>query len=854
MPKYLINHFIAILSTFLCFNSLFANEYKGRTTIDSLGYYLDPSLISPDGNWVIVSKTFAYKNQPESIFYINTKTKQKIEIDDYATLNENLLYNDLILQNKDNKLTVLNLKKDQKTFVLPNIKQFTSKAIRDNNLLITLSNENTLKIIKLDKQGNLNKILVSEQNVGKYLINKDKTKLIYQKQDTDNLTYAIDLQSFKIVEFKDHIDNLKSINWNFNQNKIAFVNNENKLYLLNLNTGKTNILQLSKDSLERLEIFFYSNDDLFIKYNVKTNEKIEESKYLDIWNGNSRYLYPSTFKQKYKLEYKAFVYKYTTNTLHELNRTRDYDYQFINLPNHILAYNPFKFQDFTSTSPKIQYDLLDINNLTTIKSITDRNTSGFIASNDGNYVIYPIDETKWEVLNIKTKEYTTIDCDNSTNVTPVWSSDSKHIFYAFKNKLMRFDLSNKKQVTILDNITDARISFSNKNRLNNKLAATIDTQKPILVTLKNNNNTWIYKIDKNKSQIIIDSKGNDLSRVYSHLGNLTTKDLNTIVYTEENYNLPISIKVFNHGKISTLLESNMPKHLYAGRKKETITFNDKFEKELKGTLYYPKNFDKNKKYPMVVYIYGEENTDIKEFILPTTLNSIGFNIPLLNDNGYFVYYVQSYVSDQGVGISAVESVTSGVNAILQKEQAIDNQKLGLIGHSFGAYKASFIATQTNMFSAIISGAGAHDIIVGNMYRYNLHRNKLNWFIVEKGQYQFKQTYAQNPQKYLDNSPILHAHKIKTPILLWTGLKDENVPWENTRNMYAALKRYQISTIALFYKNIDHAIMPNQSIEDNDLTFRVMDWFDYFLKDNKDIDWINKGIDPDNYTWNQLDGF
>ncbi|MVX36711.1 hypothetical protein, partial [Myroides sp. LoEW2-1] len=243
MQKYLINHFILILSTFLCFNSLFANEYKGRTAIDSLGYYLDPSLLSPDGNWVIVSKTFAYNNQPESIFYINTKTKQKIEIDDYATLNENLLYNDLILQNKDNKLVVLNLKKDQKTFALPNIKQFSSKAIRDNNLLITLSNENTLQIIKLDKQGNLNKILVSKQNVGKYLINKDKTKLIYQKQDADRLTYVIDLESFKTVEFKDQIDNLKSINWNNNQDKIAFVNNENKLYILDLNTGKTNILQ-----------------------------------------------------------------------------------------------------------------------------------------------------------------------------------------------------------------------------------------------------------------------------------------------------------------------------------------------------------------------------------------------------------------------------------------------------------------------------------------------------------------------------------------------------------------------------------------------------------------------------------
>lgn len=257
---------------------------------------------------------------------------------------------------------------------------------------------------------------------------------------------------------------------------------------------------------------------------------------------------------------------------------------------------------------------------------------------------------------------------------------------------------------------------------------------------------------------------------------------------------------------------------------------------------------------MVIYTYAEDETDIKEFLLPTTSNSAGFNIPLLNDNGYFVFYVQSYVSDQGPAISALESVTSGVKAILKKESAINDLKLGLIGHSFGGYKVSYIASQTDMFAAIVSGAGTHDRIGGAMYRYNTYRNGFDLFMAEKGQYGFKDSYAENPQKYLDNSPILHAHKVKTPMLMWTGLKDDNVLWENTRKMFVALKRYQIPTIALFYKNVGHDVMPNQPVEHADLTFRVMDWFDYFLKENKDIDWISKGIDYDNYSWNQLDTF
>lgn len=855
MKKYLIHKLVLILVGLLVSNSLLADNSAKGIIIDSLGYTIRPSLINPDGNWVIASKTYGYNNRADSTFYINTKTKQKRIVNDLSTLQANLLYNDLMLEKNNQYLSVINLKTNQSVFKADDIKQFASKAFDNKNLLITLSSNAILNLVQLDKDGEKNKIIFNDNQVVEFLVNENKTKLIYQKKDCTTSTYVLDLESFKVVEI-DYSGDLLSPYWNVAQDKVAILEKENIIYLLNLEKKQVDTIQLNKKPLERFELYFYSNDDLFIKYNVKTEKKLEESEYLDIWNGNTRFVHPSSFKEKFLLQYKAFIYQFKTKTLKELERKRESDLDFINLPNLILSYNPFTYQDFSALYTQIQFDLLNTYNRRILESIKTNDSKNIIASLCGKHIIYPIDKdkSKWEILELATNKTTILNCDASTVDVPIWSTNSEYVFFVVNNTLTRLNLSTKKQVSILSFTGKNTLIFANKSKHNNDINATINTDSAIVVAVKNSSNTLIYSIDNTRAKLLIDAKENDLSRGLMYLPNLISKDLKTLVFTQENYNVPVSLKVYNNGEIDTLWESDIPQELYSNRKKQTISFKTKAGRDLKGTLYYPKNFNQAIKYPMVVYTYSEDDTDSKQFLLPSMKNSIGFNIPLLNDNGYFVFYVQSYISEQGPGIGALESIKNSVKVISEEESAIDTLKLGLIGHSFGGYKASFIATQTNMFSAIISGGAPHDVIGGMMYRYSSYRNKLDWFMAETGQLGFKQSYAENPEKYLANSPLLYAHKIETPILLWTGLKDENAHWENTRKMYVALKRYKVPTIALFYKNVEHDVMPNQKVENKDLTLRVMDWFEYFLKDNKNIDWINKGIDYDNYSWNQLDTF
>lgn len=75
------------------------------------------------------------------------------------------------------------------------------------------------------------------------------------------------------------------------------------------------------------------------------------------------------------------------------------------------------------------------------------------------------------------------------------------------------------------------------------------------------------------------------------------------------------------------------------------------------------------------------------------------------------------------GESAVDCVTAAVRQVLKRED-IDPARLGLIGHSWGAYQTAYIITQTPLFAAAVAGAPLTDMI--SMY------NSIYW---ESGPFQ-----------------------------------------------------------------------------------------------------------------------
>jgi len=289
-----------------------------------------------------------------------------------------------------------------------------------------------------------------------------------------------------------------------------------------------------------------------------------------------------------------------------------------------------------------------------------------------------------------------------------------------------------------------------------------------------------------------------------------------------------------------LFQSNKHDKAILSLRQEIVSYTNSQGRPLSGILYYPLYYDSLKIYPMVVHIYEVQRKRSNHYPASTygSVNSDGFDLRLLLEKGYFVYFPDIVYGTEGTGLSALDCVNNGLDAI-DKIPSIDRNKIGLIGHSHGGYQTNFIATHSNRFATYVSGAGNSNII-RSYFSFNYNFTSPFYYQFENGQYKMNKSFSEDKQLYFRNNPIHYVDQLDAPILLWTGMKDQNIYWEQTMEFYIGLKRNSKEVISLFYPNEGHAIM--DSMTSKDLCMRILNWLDYFLKDETDCEWIHKGLD------------
>ncbi|MDM1384374.1 prolyl oligopeptidase family serine peptidase [Myroides marinus] len=840
--------YMLIVLNVLCVTKTFSQEQQHSFFNDSTWNTLLPLTLSPDGQWAIVGNRYNNNPRTNKLFFINTKTKETRDLTHLSGFFESILNNGLTVGKINNKLIVYSLNQKDSLLISNDIKLFNVNT--KENLLFYLEKNNDFTITRINEKLNKNKIELSLLNIDRYYLSPNSNTLVVLNKQKELI--QINLNNFtsnKIIDLKGDIKTLK---WNLNQDGFV-IHTNNKLNVIDLNSNKKGVIDITEnDTIENLKLSFFSNNDLYVSYGFNSNEIIPDTDYLDIWQGNSKQLLSSDFQTKYKKTYKAFVYKNKQDELIPLEKNTNQDYLNIGIPGYLLSYNYYKNQDFKNHAVPIEYSLYDISKKKNIQVVTTKSNSVFNPSIDGKHILYSKDgSNEWEILNIKTLEKHPFKVDNSSHFvfTPIWSQDSKTIFYSFDGNLYSYNLQNKKtnrltQFTKKDNSTIQRLI--NKSSIPS-YANYINTNNPFYFSVLQGQKKSIYVYEKQKAKPIYTTTKN--IQLSSTLTNTSNVDSNTILFSIEDYNLPPSILSIKDNTVNTLMESNINKNLYLWRKRIDFNYTDKYNKKLNGYLFYPKNYDPNKKYPMVVQVYDLILLSPPDkFTIPTHVGSSnGFNSAILTENEYFVLSAQTYVTEEGPGVSATEGITNAVEKALEIEPSIDKENLGLIGHSFGGYKAASISVLSDMFKASVSGAGAYDLIGGLMFRYSNYRRMPDWFMAEYSQSNLRVKFSEDPEKYYKNSPLLNAYKTNTAMLLFTGIQDENIYWKNTQKMFIALKREQKPVIALFYKNINHGVSNQNPIETIDLSKRVLDWFNYHLKENKEIKWIKDGIDYNTYS-------
>lgn len=258
--------------------------------------------------------------------------------------------------------------------------------------------------------------------------------------------------------------------------------------------------------------------------------------------------------------------------------------------------------------------------------------------------------------------------------------------------------------------------------------------------------------------------------------------------------------------------------------------------ELDGLLYKPEDFDSTKKYPVIVYFYERYADDIHNHYIPKPSHSI-INFTEYVSNGYIVFVPDVTYKTGHPAKSAYNAIVSGTEFI-KKYSFVDGKHIGIQGQSWGGYQVAMLVTMTDIYACAESGAP-----VTNMFsayggiRWGSGMSRA--FQYEKGQSRMGVSPWVSPELYIENSPIFHADKVNTPLMIMHNDKDGAVPWWQGIEYFTDLRRLDKKVWMLTYNNDDHNLMkwPNRV----DLSIRMMQFFDHYLKGKPMPVWMSKGI-------------
>jgi len=301
-----------------------------------------------------------------------------------------------------------------------------------------------------------------------------------------------------------------------------------------------------------------------------------------------------------------------------------------------------------------------------------------------------------------------------------------------------------------------------------------------------------------------------------------------IVFVKENYDTAPAIFFCSKAKPvpKHIFQSNPHGDKYQWGNSRIITYKNNAGQELQGALFYPAGFEQGKRYPMIVYIYSNLSQLVHDYVNPTPYNPIGFAPSNYTNDGYLVFYPDIRYTVGDPGKSILDCVTSAVKRVVNMGVA-DEKRVGLFGHSYGGYETCFLITQTPMFAAAVAGSAVTDIISSYLSVNTLTTVKMDWRF-ESQQYRMASTPFNNLKGYLENSPVINAANITTPLLSWAGKNDMQCDWKQSVELHLALRRLQKRNIFLAYQNEGHIL--SDPAAQKDLTFRIRNWFDYYLKD------------------------
>lgn len=312
---------------------------------------------------------------------------------------------------------------------------------------------------------------------------------------------------------------------------------------------------------------------------------------------------------------------------------------------------------------------------------------------------------------------------------------------------------------------------------------------------------------------------------YEQIITFADQEFSSIIIGTQDVNTPRNYQLVDLAtdQRTTLTNNTDPYPEYAKLQKELVNYKRSDGVDLSGILYLPANYDGKEKLPLIIHAYP------REFVTAETAGQVsgsdktftwfyGDDIKYMAMHGYAVLSNASIpiigepevVNDTFID-QLLDGVSSAIN-YLDGRGVADPTKVGIIGHSYGAFMVANVLANSDICQVGVAKSGAY-----------------NRTLTPFGFQKERRTFWQAKEFYMDVSPFAQADQINEPILLIHGEEDPNsgtYPMQ-TRRLYQAIKGNGGTARMVILPLEGHGYQAEES--QLHVLSEIEEWFNKYLK-------------------------
>lgn len=313
---------------------------------------------------------------------------------------------------------------------------------------------------------------------------------------------------------------------------------------------------------------------------------------------------------------------------------------------------------------------------------------------------------------------------------------------------------------------------------------------------------------------------------YETVVSVLSKDGTRLLTRRESPTEPPNYFLLEGPKRTALTQRTDPAPELRRAKKQLITYQREDGVNLSMTLYLPPDYKEGTRLPAIMWAYPMDFSDADT---AGQLSGSPYRFTTVSGASHLFLLLEGYAILDGATLPVIGSqetfndtyipqVIAGAKAAIEKASqmgVIDPKRVGVGGHSYGAFMTANLLAHSDLFAAGVARSGAY-----------------NRTLTPFGFQTERRTLWERPETYLTMSPFMNAHKINEPILLIHGQADNNTgtfPIQSER-MYTAVRGNGGTVRLVMLPHESHGYAARESVEHT--LSETVEWFNRYVKNKQ----------------------